>query len=71
MALIEADARYAFDASTTPVEFQISHANVRIEKLAVREDGSLDPEITIPVLNVEGCRREPRDARGHGWEHCS
>ena len=49
-----ADARYAFDASMTPVKFQISQANVQVEGLAVREDGSLDPEIMIPALNVKG-----------------
>jgi uncharacterized protein involved in outer membrane biogenesis len=52
--IVIADATYAFDASTTPIKFQISQANVRIEKLAVREDGNLDPEITIPVLNIRG-----------------
>ena len=51
---IAADAKYTLDASATPITFQISEANVHIEKLAVREDGSLDPVITIPVLNVEG-----------------
>ncbi|TKB68076.1 MAG: DUF748 domain-containing protein [Nitrospira sp.] len=51
---IAADAKYTLDASATPIKFQISEANVHIEKLAVREDGSLDPAITIPVLNVEG-----------------
>ncbi len=52
--IVLADARYAFDASTTPVKFQISQANVQVEGLAVREDGSLDPEIMIPALNVKG-----------------
>jgi hypothetical protein len=51
---VAADAKYALDASVTPIKFQISQANVKIEKLAVREDGSLDPVITIPALNVEG-----------------
>jgi len=51
---VAADAKYALDAGVTPIKFQISQANVRIEKLAVREDGSLDPVITIPALNVEG-----------------
>ena len=51
---VAADATYAFDASATPIQLHISHANARIEKLAVREDGNLDPEITIPALNVEG-----------------
>ena len=51
---VAADATYAFDASVTPIQLHISHANARIEKLAVREDGNLDPEITIPALNVEG-----------------
>ncbi|MBI3807175.1 MAG: DUF748 domain-containing protein [Nitrospirae bacterium] len=51
---VAADAKYAFDASATSVKFQISQANVKIEKLAVREDGSLDPVITIPALNVGG-----------------
>jgi len=51
---LAADAKYAFDASATPIKFQVSEANVQIEKLAVREDGSLDPVITIPVLNVGG-----------------
>ena len=51
---VAADAMYAFDASATPIKLHVSQANVRIENLAVREDGSLDPEITIPVLNVEG-----------------
>ena len=51
---IAADARYALDAGTTPIKFQISQANIQIEKLAVREDGSLDPVIMIPALNVEG-----------------
>ena len=51
---VAADAQYAFDASATPIKFQISQANVQIEKLAVKEDGSLDPVITIPVLKVGG-----------------
>jgi hypothetical protein len=51
---VAADAKYALDASATPIKFQISQANVRIEKLAIKEDGSLDPVITIPALNVEG-----------------
>ena len=51
---VAADATYAFDASVTPIQLHMSHANARIEKLAVREDGNLDPEITIPALNVEG-----------------
>ena len=50
---VAADGTYTFEASATPIELQLSHANIRIEKLAVREDGNLDPEITIPVLNVE------------------
>jgi hypothetical protein len=51
---VAADARYALEAGATPIKLQISQANVRIEKLAVREDGSLDPVIMIPALNVEG-----------------
>ena len=51
---VAADARYALDAGATPFKFQISQANVQIEKLAVREDGSLDPVITIPALNIKG-----------------
>src|SRR4029077_11255824 len=51
---IAADARYAFDAGATPVKLQISQANIQIAKLAFREDGSLDPVITIPALNVGG-----------------
>ncbi|HSQ50273.1 MAG TPA: DUF748 domain-containing protein, partial [Nitrospiraceae bacterium] len=51
---VAADAKYGLDVSATPIKFQISEANVQIEKLAVREDGSLDPVITIPVLNVGG-----------------
>src|SRR5580765_5515084 len=51
---IAADARYAFDAGATPFKLQISQANIQIEKLGFREDGSLDPVITIPALNVRG-----------------
>lgn len=51
---VAADAKYVLDASASPLKLQISQANVHVEKLAVREDGSLDPVITIPVLNVEG-----------------
>ena len=51
---VAADASYSLDAGATPMRLQLSQANVRIEKLAVREDGSLDPVITIPALNVEG-----------------
>ena len=51
---VAADAKYELDASATPIKFQISQANVQIEKLAVKEDGSLDPVITIPVLNIKG-----------------
>jgi Domain of Unknown Function (DUF748) len=50
---VAVDATYAFDASATPIQLHVSHGNARIEKLAVREDGNLDPEITIPALNVE------------------
>ena len=52
--IVAADAKYAFDASTTPNKHQILQANVRIEKLAVGGDGNLDPGITIPAMNVEG-----------------
>lgn len=48
------DAGYALDVDATPIGLQVSQANIRIEKLAIREDGSLDPVITIPALNVEG-----------------
>ena len=48
------DAGYAIDADATPIKLQISQANVQIEKLALREDRSLDPVITIPVLNMAG-----------------
>lgn len=51
---IIANARYALDAGATPIRLQISQANIQIAKLAFREDGSLDPEITIPALNVGG-----------------
>ncbi|NOS83427.1 MAG: DUF748 domain-containing protein, partial [Nitrospira sp.] len=51
---VAADARYELDASATPIKLQVLQANVRIEKLTVREDGSLDPEISIPALSVGG-----------------
>ena len=51
---IAADASYEFDAAATPIKVQMSQAHIRVEKLAVREDGSLDPVIMIPALNVEG-----------------
>ena len=51
---VMADARYSLDAGANPMRLQISQANIQIEKLAVREDGSLDPVITIPALNVAG-----------------
>ncbi len=66
---VAVDAGYAIDVDETPIGLQISQANMRIEKLAIREDGSLDPVITIPALNVAGCRRESLDARGHGSGH--
>lgn len=51
---VAADASYSLDAGATPMRLQVSQANVRIEQLAIKEDGSLDPVITIPALNVEG-----------------
>jgi hypothetical protein len=51
---VAVDAGYALDVDATPIGLQVSHANIRIEKLALREDGSLDPVITIPALNVKG-----------------
>jgi hypothetical protein len=51
---VAADAMYAFDASATPLKLHVSQANVQVEKLAVREDGNLDPEMTIPSLSVRG-----------------
>ena len=48
------DAGYALDVDATPIGLQVSQANIRVEKLAIREDGVLDPVITIPILNVEG-----------------
>jgi len=51
---VAVDAGYALDVDETPLGLQVSQANIRIEKLAIREDGSLDPVITIPALNVEG-----------------
>lgn len=51
---VAVDAGYALDVEETPIGLQISQANIRIEKLAFREDGSLDPVITIPALTVEG-----------------
>ncbi|MEK6764233.1 MAG: DUF748 domain-containing protein [Nitrospirota bacterium] len=51
---VAAEAMYAFDASATPIKLHVSQANVQVEKLAVREDGNLDPEMTIPSLSVRG-----------------
>ena len=51
---VAADAGYSIDVDATPIGLQVSQANIRIEKLAIKEDGSLDPVITIPALNVEG-----------------
>src|SRR6185295_5951563 len=51
---IAADASYSLDACVTPMKLQVSKANVQIEQLAVKEDGGLDPVITIPELNVNG-----------------
>ena len=51
---VAADASYSLDAGVAPMRFQVSQANLRIEQLAVKEDGSLDPVITIPMLNLEG-----------------
>ena len=51
---VAVDAGYALNVDETPIGLQISQANMRIEKLAIREDGSLDPVITIPALNVAG-----------------
>ena len=51
---VAADATYILDADATPMKLQISQANIQIENLAVKEDGSLDPVITIPALNIEG-----------------
>ena len=44
-----------WNVDETPIRLQISQAKYgRIEKLAIREDGSLDPVITIPALSVAG-----------------
>ncbi|HKQ35920.1 MAG TPA: DUF748 domain-containing protein [Nitrospiraceae bacterium] len=51
---VAVDAGYSIDVDATPIGLQVSQANIRVEKLAIREDGSLDPAITIPALNVEG-----------------
>ena len=51
---VEADASYAVDIDATPMKLQVSQANVRVDKLAIKEDGGLDPVITIPELNVKG-----------------
>jgi hypothetical protein len=51
---VAVDAGYALNVDETPIGLQISKANMRIEKLAIREDGSLDPVISIPALNVAG-----------------
>jgi hypothetical protein len=51
---VAVDAGYAIDVDATPIGLHVSQANIRIEKLAIKEDGSLDPVITIPALNVEG-----------------
>jgi len=51
---VAVDAGYALDVDATPIGLQVSQANIRIEKLAIKEDGSLDPVITIPAVNVEG-----------------
>ena len=51
---VAVDAGYSIDVDATPIGLQVSQANIRIEKLAIKEDGSLDPVITIPALNVEG-----------------
>ena len=51
---VAADAQYVLNAGTTPMKLQVSQANVQIEKLAIKEDGSLDPVITIPLLKVKG-----------------
>ena len=51
---VTVDAGYTLNVDETPIGLQISQANMRIEKLAIREDGSLDPVIIIPALNVAG-----------------
>ena len=51
---VAADAGYSLDADATPMKLQVSQANVRVDKLALKEDGGLDPVITIPELNVMG-----------------
>jgi outer membrane protein OmpA-like peptidoglycan-associated protein len=38
----------------TPIKLQVSQADFQVENLAIREDGTLDPVITIPLLNVKG-----------------
>src|ERR1051325_3721893 len=51
---VAADASYSLDADATPMKLQVSQANVRVDRLALKEDGGLDPVITIPELNVMG-----------------
>jgi uncharacterized protein involved in outer membrane biogenesis len=51
---VAADASYSLDADATPMKLQVSQANVRVDKLALKEDGGLDPVITIQSLNVMG-----------------
>ncbi len=52
--VMHADARYQFDAGADPIQIHVSDANLHIERLAVKEDGTLDPVITIPQFRVKG-----------------
>jgi len=52
--IVAVDANYLLNAGVTPIKLQVSQANVQVEKFAVREDGALDPVITVPALNVKG-----------------
>ena len=52
--IVTVDAGYALDIDATPIGLLVSQANIRFERLALKEDGSLDPEITIPALHIEG-----------------
>lgn len=52
--VMQAEAHYVIDAGADPVKIHVANADLRVEQLAIKEDGTLDPLITIPQFRVNG-----------------
>jgi uncharacterized protein involved in outer membrane biogenesis len=51
---IEATGQYRFDATTTPIDIEVSDTSFHFADIGLAEKGDSIPVITVPTLNVDG-----------------